>query len=189
EAQARLAEAERAAREAAREAVARVAAAGHQAELDAWYEQGVGASQRGDWAGAYTAFGEVERLDPGYRDTAARFAEAWGHLARAARTVELPAPEAEPTPISAADGAQAPTLSPNDEPESDWLTPRQRAEAARRRNQDSGDGWLTPRQRAEAARRRNQDSGAGWDSPRHRSGAPRRHCQAPAPQPDPPTAT
>jgi DNA-binding response OmpR family regulator len=170
-AQARLAEveAERAAREA-REAVARVATARRQAELDAWYEQGVTASQRGDWTGAYRAFGEVERLDPGYRDTAARLAAAWGQLERAARSAELPAPEAEPTPVGVAEGSQAepipiraadgaPALAPraNDEPESDWLTPRQRADAARRRNQDSGDGWLTPRQRAEAARRRAQE--------------------------------
>jgi hypothetical protein len=99
----------------------------------------------------------VERLAPGYRDTAARLAEAWAQHERAARKVELPAPEAEPTAAGVAEGPQAPTPSANDEPDPEWLTPLQRAEAARRRNQDSGDGWLTPRQRAEAARRRGQE--------------------------------
>ncbi len=64
-------------------------------EVAAWYERGLSAWERGDWASARTAFQWVEARAPGYRDTASRLREVQAEIEQAHQRAEARLAEAQ----------------------------------------------------------------------------------------------
>ncbi len=87
----------------------------HASEVQRTYDAGVAFAEAGDWEKAAEEFSRVVSLDPGYKDAAARFAEARGNVeaakvtatAQAVAMVEQIAATATAEAIAQAEQAQA----------------------------------------------------------------------------------